>query len=231
MGKNRPEPPLREKIKELMDARGLKSAELSKQTKLPQTTIRYILQGITDNPRIDTVMQLADFFEVTVNYLLGEEDVGTNGANNVLKPVPVINIERQKDGKGMIKVPLLEWSEVKYWCTKGESALNKNHNKWVAVDDSVSPYGYALHIIYEGRGVFPKNSVIVVDPHVDHGVNDFVVASINKNKPTIKQIWQDGDDLYMNPVGAMIPAVKIENPHLIYGTIVEYRLPMIGMEE
>lgn len=62
-----------ERLNDLMTDRHLSIAKLSKITNIPRTTINsWTLQIKT--PRMDSLDRLADYFEVSVDYLLGREN-------------------------------------------------------------------------------------------------------------------------------------------------------------
>lgn len=212
-------PPLKKTLKELMDAHGLKSADLSKQTTLPQTTIRYILQGITDNPRIDTVMQLAQFFQVPIELLLGLKDERQSPPPSPQKKSRLTHSQ----AKTTIHIPLIDWNEVKFWCANNRAHASIDCKSWIACKSSLPKESFALNVTYEGRGVFLKNSIIIINPQHTFKPDDYVVASVKKNKPTLKQIWQESNQVYLNAVGGNIPSIKLEPPHIVFGTIVESR--------
>jgi len=45
---------------------------------VPQPTITRIISGETTTPRIDTLVRLAEYFEVTVSQLIGETPLATD---------------------------------------------------------------------------------------------------------------------------------------------------------
>ena len=61
-------------IKELREAKGLNMREASKQLNLPYTTYVSYEKGQRE-PTSELLIKLADFFETTVDYLVGRTDV------------------------------------------------------------------------------------------------------------------------------------------------------------
>ncbi|GMA52578.1 hypothetical protein GCM10025857_39350 [Alicyclobacillus contaminans] len=59
-------------IKELMDRRGITAYRLAKDTGVSYTGVSKILNGSTKNPQIDVLSTIADYFGVSVDYLLGQ---------------------------------------------------------------------------------------------------------------------------------------------------------------
>ena len=62
-----------DRLKELMEEKGLNIKELSKKTKIPQSTINGWTLKVS-SPKIDNLCTVADFFGVTTDYLLGREN-------------------------------------------------------------------------------------------------------------------------------------------------------------
>lgn len=61
---------LSERIFNLMEKRKLSRYKLAKLAKVPYTTLIKILDGTTKNPQIETLSEIADYFGVSVDYLL-----------------------------------------------------------------------------------------------------------------------------------------------------------------
>lgn len=62
-----------ERLKELMLEKGLNNSQLAEKTGIPRTTINgWTLKQ--NKPQADVLCVLADFFKVSVDYLLGRED-------------------------------------------------------------------------------------------------------------------------------------------------------------
>lgn len=64
------------RLKELREEKGLTQTELSKKTSIKQQNISRWEKG-DNSPNVDDIVKLADFFQVSTDYLLGREDYGT----------------------------------------------------------------------------------------------------------------------------------------------------------
>lgn len=62
------------RLKDLLKTKNLTQVTLSKETKIPPQTISDWLNAKV-LPQIDSLVILADFFDVTTDYLLGREDI------------------------------------------------------------------------------------------------------------------------------------------------------------
>ena len=70
-------------LKKLRQENGLKRSEFAKLIGIHQNTIANYENGICEAP-YDTLVKFADFFEVTVDELLGREEIDTNTKNAAL---------------------------------------------------------------------------------------------------------------------------------------------------
>ena len=105
--------------------------------------------------------------------------------------------------------------------------MPSSHADWLSSDGSVSDKAFGLKINYEGRGTFVKDSYIIVDPEREYTIDNYVIASLTKNKPTIKRIWEENSQMYLNAVGANLPSEPITSDEHVLGTIVEARQSMV----
>ena len=63
-----------ERLRELMDLKSINISKLSQATSIPKSTINCWLLKIR-SPQIDFLVEIADYFGVTIDYLLGREDI------------------------------------------------------------------------------------------------------------------------------------------------------------
>lgn len=203
-------------LQNLMAKHGLNKVRLSKQTGISYITLVRLLDGSTANPRADLLDKLSRFFQVPVDALLGIEDKVAQ-----LNP-EVIRIQDPVSPR----IPLIKWEEIEYWSSQGFNYLGPDHQNWISCNAGMAEDGFGLQVRYEGRGVFPTGSIILIDPVKDYTFEDYVLASINGNKPTIKQIVEEDGALWLLPLGVMVPAEKIGPKNEVVGVIVEYRVIM-----
>src|SRR5438552_4066834 len=91
-------PPVSETIKKAMELARISEAELARMTKLPQATINKILHQLTKDPRLSTMVLIAEALNVSITQLAG------------IEPLPLNAEEGQKPQKNFI--PVIEWNEV-----------------------------------------------------------------------------------------------------------------------
>lgn len=62
------------RIKQLLDKRGLNQTQFSKILNVSESTISLYISG-KHQPDYETLFRIADYFEVSIDYLLGRNDV------------------------------------------------------------------------------------------------------------------------------------------------------------
>jgi transcriptional regulator with XRE-family HTH domain len=91
-------------LKQLLLARGVEVAELARETHIARQAIADILSGKTKRPQNKTVKRLAEYFDVTPEYLLGSD---TRDPLTELR-AQVAALEKRVNGAGpaLIKISL-----------------------------------------------------------------------------------------------------------------------------
>ena len=105
--------PISERVKSLQEQKGWTTSELAEEANLPIDTINKIRSGSTRNPSTDTLLRLADAFNVTLDELLN----GT-AAGETLKSV---------SGAKMYEIALRTQTET---YENRIAALDKDRNRW-----------------------------------------------------------------------------------------------------
>ncbi len=65
---------LKNVILNLCKSKNITINKLATQTGITQSTIDSILKGKSLNPKLETVISLADYFDVSLDYLVGRSD-------------------------------------------------------------------------------------------------------------------------------------------------------------
>src|SRR5687768_7820890 len=86
---------LAENLLKLLTFHQINESELAKNLKLPYNTIHRLLTGTTSDPRVSTLQQIADYFHVTLDYLLNK-----NASEHY--------IEQQMN----LNIPILNWDSL-----------------------------------------------------------------------------------------------------------------------
>ena len=91
---------MRNKIKDLREDRDLRQIDVAAATGIDQKTLSNYETGKT-NPDSYTLAKLADFFNVSVDYLIGREDTNVQSKKNISNEIT--NIQKKlEDLKKML---------------------------------------------------------------------------------------------------------------------------------
>lgn len=63
-----------ERMRSLRKEKGLKKTEVAKGTGLDRSTVTNYESGKRDNPTAETLQRIADYFDVSIDYLTGKTD-------------------------------------------------------------------------------------------------------------------------------------------------------------
>lgn len=64
-----------ERMRSLRDEKGLKKVEVAKGVGLDRSTITNYENGTRNNPTIEVLQRIAEFFDVSIDYLTGKSDI------------------------------------------------------------------------------------------------------------------------------------------------------------
>lgn len=175
-------------LNRLMTEKKIRVAELARQINLPQPTIHRIATGACEHPHLSSLEPIANFFSISVNQLKGFE------------PIPWLD--------RIIKVPLVAWDEVIHWPFKQNDDKTR---EYILTDAPVSKAGFAIKIKDDAMDpVFPKNTILIVDPNRQAKDRSFVIAKLeNLQEAIFRQLLIDENDHYLKPLSPDCEKFKI----------------------
>lgn len=173
------------RLKEMREARGLNMREAARLLKMPYTTYVNYEKGARE-PNSETLIQLADFYDTTIDYMLGKTDdpnsVTVSPSDNILpfpdmKSVPLIGtiacgepILAAENIEGEVDMPEHVKADFALRC-KGDSMINAR--------------------IYDGDIVYIRQQ-----PTVDDGQ---IAAVLIDDEATLKRVHLYPDHIVLEP--------------------------------
>lgn len=192
----------KDKLAELRKARGLTQQELAKYTELNRTRISNYELGIRE-PNLSIQLKLADFFNVTLDYLMDRE----NNSNNI---IPVL-------GRVVAGIPLEAVEEIiDYEEIPQSMAKNGKYFALQIKDNSMEPK-------------FSEGDVVIVRKQEDVDNGDIAIVLVNGNEATVKKIKKFDGGINLIPTNSEYEVItytadEIEKlPVRIIGKVVELR--------
>lgn len=193
-------------IKLAMKRAGLSEIDLVRASSVSQTTINQILRGLTKDPRISTLMIIADKLNVTVDQLIGL--------------APLAKAKQQF-------APVLEWHEIRNYLADEDYPCS--YKKWLAIDTgSEKPHVryFALQTTQSMEPRFRSGSLIIIEPTAIFRDYQIAVVSLNHSEPTLRRIIKDGADYFLKKIhpeaGDM--SEKMTSADTVLGFVIETRI-------
>ncbi|KVK82352.1 S24 family peptidase [Burkholderia sp. MSMB1498] len=149
-------------------------APQARQTGISPATLSRVLSMSTEDPRISTVLAIADALASTVGYLLHSERV--------------------------YPIPILEWDEMLDF-SRGHDNAARN-TRWVTVDTPRGPGAFAARTKPSMAPRFREGSVVIVEPGLAFRDAQMVVAAIDGGEPALRRVIEDGEAVRLKSVGA-----------------------------
>lgn len=209
--KNKPK--ISEILQRLIEARKITPNELARQTGLPHNTIYMILGDKVNVPNGATLIAFANFFGISVDYLLGRVSVD--------KEEPYCN---QKLERNMKLIPIIQWSDINDWINHRETLWRIEERRWIEYLDKESERAFALEIKKKYlEHLFPQNSVIIVNPQGKMHDGDYIVVQDGNEVINLWQIKNFNSKQYIRPIGIKDDALELKKPFTVLGKIVESR--------
>ena len=139
---------LAEKLKTLMRRHNITETELSRITDIGQPVIHRMASGNTENPKVLTLLPIAQHFGLTIFDLMNDH------------PLPTPQFEEQK--KELYEIPFITFQDVKRWL---ETTTNESSES-VTIDRFVSEHAFATKINDSSmRPTMPEGTIAIIDPN------------------------------------------------------------------
>jgi transcriptional regulator with XRE-family HTH domain len=197
---------LAENLQSLLSQNNLNANQLGQILGIPMMTIRRLLSGETTDPRISTLKLIANYFNVTVDYLVSENKA--NLANPVNKSKSYL-------------VPKLDWSTVGKISSFEEIDLSK-WQEWQSISlqdkELISRHAFALESRPSMYPRFPYGTVFIIDSEIEPTDGDTVLIKLKSNKElTLRELIIDPPEWQLYPIvpGSSILPYSKENHEII----------------
>ena len=193
-------------LTKLMENHGLSSTELARLTGVVQPVIYRIASGETDNPKIETLIPLANYFGITINELIGVN----LPEKNKTRSLSIFN-----------EVPLLNWDQLATLPNLQNIKISNYTNSHIKLSKS----SFAIKLTNDVfNPKFLKDSILFFEIELKPENLDFVLIKFLEQKEiTLKQILMDAADTYLKPINPDLRVIFMENKNKfeILGVLVE----------
>jgi len=182
-------------------------SQLHRNTGVPIANIQRMLHDPDVNPTISSIKPIADFFNLTVNQLIGDEPLSID-KNSYIEKV-----------ESWVKIPIISWEQATRWNLKKIKS-----EKFVKTDIEVSAQTCALEIEDDDYEGFNKGSIIIVDYHVKPDDRDYILVKKEKEKKaSLKQYLYYEGKAYLKPVKKLFEITPYDNSYKILGVVLQVK--------
>ena len=183
---------------------GLTPSSLAKQLGIPTNKITRIINGDVTDPKASTLLQIASFFDIGIEQLLGIKPIEISNTTEDVKHSILLPVYHIENGS-----PSSDWYRWAY-DEKKESAVA------IKVDTD----------LYEP--IIPLDSTLIVDRDEEVLHRSYIIIKEpSNNRFIVRRIIFDGNSKYIHPINTGFNIEQYDNiQHEIFGVILEVHQKM-----
>jgi SOS-response transcriptional repressor LexA len=177
-------------LKKLLFEKNMKPIDLARELELPQPTIHRLVTGKSTRPYKSSLEPIADYFDISVDQLIGEEPLLADWQPKKVNASALQNI--------VIKtVPLIAWQGITDLSTARHQA-----KKQIAITGNISDQCFAILMNdHAMEPLFTKGTILIFDPHKKSVDRSYVLVKLaNKEQFIFRQLLVDIDQQYLKPL-------------------------------
>ena len=192
----------------------MKTSRLARELSLPQQTLQRIVSGVSPNPHSKTLQPIADFFNISVEQLKGDDPL----------PGSAMGLEIPVNLKAK-EIPVIEWDQLEAYLKV--TGVYKAQNQ-IYVDSAFPEQAFALTLMDSSmEPYFPKESLLIFDPNKHPTDRCFALVKAAESQVIIfRQLLIDGENRYLKPLNPDLNAFSMrllrENDYIL-GVMIEFR--------
>lgn len=187
-------------LKRLIAQQEITISQLARSTGILQPVLHRMTTGDTNNPRIDTLLPLANYFNISIEQLIGQV------------PLSQKNISRH--------FPLIKWDKL---------TLSKKRTDDTTVyfqsEKNVSADAFFLYVKDSTMTpLFNEDALLLIDPSIKPKNKDYVIVSVeNQREPMLRQLWLNGSEAYLKPLNPLFKTIFLDQKrrHRFLGVVID----------
>jgi transcriptional regulator with XRE-family HTH domain len=191
------------KIRSLLKEHSLRINKLAELLDLPVMTIRRLISGETQDPRLSTLKLIANHFNVSLDALT-DEHIGTLKTLKTTS-VPLLSWEAVQEAKSLKNIDLTSWKE---W-----QSLPAGQERIVGSQAFGLPSRPAMY------SRFPKGTIFIIDPEVTPTDGDIVLVKIKQDHEiTLRTLFIDPPNSELQSITSTANSISYsKKDHTIIG--------------
>lgn len=175
-----------ENLTALMKLKKITETKVAQDLNIPVMTVRRLLSGETTDPRVFTLKTIADYFNVSLDVLVGTQKLMPHEMHQPSKPifVPIFDWEQAKDFNA---IDLSDWKS------------------WIPVtirqNEQISQRAFALESRPSMYPPFQPGTIFIFDPDLKPSDGDLVLVNLRANQElTLRELSIDPPDWSLRSV-------------------------------
>ena len=193
-----------ENLRYLMRMKKTTESKIAQELNIPVMTVRRLLSGETTDPRVFTLKMLADYFNVSIDALIGVNQLAPNELLiNQTKP---------------LFIPVFDWDQAK----NINNIDLKKWEAWIPVtigrNEKISGDAFALESRPSMYPPFQPGTIFILDPELKPSDGDLVLVNLRENNElTLRELHIDPPDWQLHSVnqGSSILSFSKEDHEII----------------
>ncbi|GGI82721.1 LexA family transcriptional regulator [Legionella impletisoli] len=196
-----------ENLRDLFKAKKITESKVAQDLNIPVMTIRRLLSGETTDPRVFTLKTLADYFNVTIDNLLEQNESGTYRLSYQAKP---------------LFIPVFDWSNAANY----DQINLQTWESWIPVTlggkENISPKAFALESRPSMYPRFQQGTIFVIDPELTPLDGDIVLINIlHDQELTLRELLIDPPLWQLHSINNATPPLNFaKEEHQVIGVVV-----------
>ncbi len=217
-------PKLAKILKKLLFDKEMKPIDLARKLNIPQPTIHRLVTGKSSRPYRSSLEPIANYFEISIDQLVGEEPFATEDASSAASNALAnshLNVKM---------IPILKWqnaSNLSSTTTPSNPVTDETPTLVVAPDTHESAFSLIMHDT-SMEPLFPRGTTLIFDPTHRPKDRSYVLIKLHEHKtPVFRQLLIDMDHQYLKPLNPDLSIFKMRllgKKDKILASLVESRM-------
>lgn len=201
--------PVSATVRRLMEHFKMSEADLCRGVNLPQTTINRLLTGQTSDPRISTLTVLAQFFNISLDQIIGKERLILSSLHN--------------QAKGST-IPVIEWANLQSWLSP-KAYPESDLKIFVKTEKDLSAGSFAVKTPVACESVFGKDSLLIMNrfQNLKPSEGQMVLVELSAGQYGLRQVLQEGSTYYLKRLFAPFEINPAGDKNIFHACVVEAR--------
>lgn len=184
-------------LQHLIKQKGITTTQLGREAGVAQPVTYRLVKGTINNPRLHTLIPFTEYFNITMDQLLGDQPLPDQVEVIEVKPEPIRH-----------QLPLYQWDELTAFPTRLPTEEVQN------IETSLSVSEQSFAVVTKDLSMnkdFLANMTLIVDPTLTVQHRDFAIIELSADDaPVFRQVFFDAGSIYLKPTDENFKTIILE---------------------